>query len=632
MNKTLWQYYVDTAAEITDNALAGIDTRERWERERPRRREEFLRSMGLHAVPDCDLQVTCYGEFAGPGYKAYRLAYQLLPEVWGTGNLLLPDPLPAQPVPAVLHPWGHSASAVGDTSSYTLVWPRRGYACFIFDTIVQTDNIGFHHGLYCGSRLDWISRGYTAAGGELLNGLRAFEVLYRRPEVDRRRIGVTGRSGGGAQSFFLAVAEERIAAAVPIVGVASLKLTIADRGYRDQCDCMYAMGLYQRDNIDFAALIAPRPVLFCFGEADGLFAPDEYRTLVASTRRIYRLYGCEEHCRLLEHPGGHGETEPAASETCRWFDAHLLGEARPVSPMGPPEIDEPRGSVFNGRRPTPDRLDLLPELLTLSSGHPLPRTAEEWPAMRADAVAGLRERVFGWLDRTTESATFTHRCHHRYRGEIGGMECWLEAPEMTPQTPRVILAVCGVGQSMNHLAYSVSSALPGEALALLEPRGTGVNSPVLDHETREVQRVGSLLGLTLPLLWLNDLRQAIACLRAQPGFADVPLYLYGEGDAGVSCLYHAILNEDIAGVFLMDPPDSHLHGAYLPAILREMDITAAVGLLAPRPVGIVTHDRGGFWYALRWGHRVYHRLGMPDRHALGWSIGDVRDVVLQTGV
>jgi hypothetical protein len=313
---------------------------------------------------------------------------------------------------------------------------------------------------------------------------------------------------------------------------------------------MYAMGLFQRDSIDFAALIAPRPVLFCFGASDGLYCPEEYHTLVESTCKIYRLYGGEDHCRLLEYPGGHGEVEPPAAETQRWFDTYLLGEAQPVLPLAQREIDEPCGSVFNGERPVPDRLDLLPELMTITASHPLPRSAEEWPAIRAEAVARLRSNVFSWLDRTTETAAFGHRCHDRYRGEIGGMEAWLEVPEVTPETPRLILALCDVEQDMFHLAPEVTSAFPGDAVALLEPRGTGVNSPALNHGAKDIQRVGALLGLTLPLLWLNDLRHAIAHLHRLPGCADLPLYLYGQGDAGVACLYHAILHEDIAGVFI----------------------------------------------------------------------------------
>jgi dienelactone hydrolase len=629
MNKTLWQYFVDAAATITDHALDGIDTLDQWERERPRRRDEFLRSMGLHDAPTCDLAVTQHGEFAGPGYRALRLAYQLLPGVWSTGNLLLPDPLPAGLLPAVLFANGHNSSAVGDTSELTLVWPRRGYACFVFDTIQQTDNPGSHRGLHSGGRQDWIARGYTAAGGELLNGLRAFDVLAGRPEVDPQRIGVTGRSGGGAQSFFIAVAQERVAAAVPIVGVASLKRTIADRGYRDQCDCMYALGLHQRDNIDFAALLAPRPVLFCYGQADTLFSPDEYRRLVENTRRIYRLYGRQDHCRLLEHPGPHGQIEPPASETCHWFDAHLLGSSKPVVPVGKREIDERRGSVFNGKRPVPDRLDLLPELLSNRASHPLPREADEWPAIRAGVVGRLRENVFGWLDRTHETAAFEHRCHNRYRGDIGSMEVWLESPAPSHVAPkRIVLAVCDVDQPMDDLAMELSPQLPGEAIAYLEPRATGLNAPLLGRGRRQVERVGALLGLTLPLLWMNDLRHTLAFLRGLPSCADAAIYLCGKGDAGAACLYHGILNEDIAGVFLIDPPDSHLRGGCIPAILREMEITSAVGLMAPRPVGIAC-SRLSDWYALRWGHRVYHRLGMPERHALGQTVAEVREVVLR---
>ena len=628
MNKTLWQYYLDTAAAISDGALTAIDSLDQWRRERPRRRAELLRAMGLHDLPPVDLQTTIYGESRGDGYRLLRLAYQLLPDVWGTGNLLLPDPLPAAALPAVLHVCGHTSSGVGDNSPETLVWVRRGYACLVFDTITQTDNTGGHRGLASGRRLDWIARGYSSAGGELLNGLRAFEVLRRRPEVDPARIGVTGRSGGGAQSFFLAAAEERICAAVPVVGVASLKWSLAERAFRGHCDCMYAPGLFQRDAADFAALIAPRPVLFCYGRDDGLYSPAEYQALVERTRRIYRLYGREDDCRLLESPGGHSVREPAFGEAQRWFDRHVAGVERPVLPLAAREIGEPTGSVFNGQRPVPDRIDLLPELLTTAPGHPLPRTAAAWPAIREAAVARLRANVFGWLDRADEPAALTHVCHNRYRGDIGGMEAWLELPEGQDQASRLILAVCDGGQTASELALGLAAEFPGEAIARLEPRASGVNAPPDGAAWHEVQRAGALVGLTRPLLWMRDIQAAIACLRRQAAWGGKPLFLLGTGEASVACLYAAILDPEIAGVFLIAPPDSHRDGGPLPGILRETDLAAAVGLLAPRPVGIVGASRLSDWYALRWGHRVYHRLGIPERHALGRIIGEVRAAVL----
>ena len=627
MNKTLWQYYVDTAAKITDRALSSVSSFDEWKRERPVRRQEFLRAMGLWTLPIDAPTIIQQGEFCGPGYRAVRLAYTILPDVWGTGNLLLPDPLPDTPCPAILHPWGHSASAVGDSSPRTLRWPRAGYVCFVFDSIAQTDNPGFHRGLASGTRPDWISLGYTAAGGELLNGLRAFEVLHRRPEIDPKRIGVTGHSGGGAQSFFLAAAEERIVAVAPSGGVTSLKRTIGDRAYRGHCDCMYALGMPPQDTIDIAALIAPRPLLFCYGSLDSLYCPEEYRELLEGTRRVYRLYGQEALCALYAYEGEHSTPEDAEAAIRRWFDTHVGGVPTLITPRGEPEISESQATVFNGMRPVPDRVDLLPELMSPTASHPLPRAAADWPAIRSAMVRRLRELIFSDLDRNPDSATFTHRCHNRFTGNIGGMEVWLELPSRLDGAQRLILAVCAESEQADDLSRTLSAYFPGEAIAVLEPRATGLNSVNPVHAARDLQRVGALLGRPLPVMWIEDLRHSLDFLRGRPEIGSLSIFLYGRGDAGVACLYHAILNEDIAGVFLIDPPDSHRTGGYIPGILREMDITTAVGLLAPRPVAIKPRSRLSEWYLLRWGHRVYHRLGIPERHALGMTFEELRTTV-----
>ena len=628
MNKTLWQYYVDRAEKITNRALTGASSLDSWKRERSVRHREFMRSMGLWSLPTGGPDIIQQGEFRGPGYRALRLAYSILPDVWGTGNLLLPDPLPNAPCPAILHPWGHSASAVGDSSARTLRWPRAGYACLIFDSIAQTDNTGFHRGLASGTRPDWISLGYTAAGGELLNGLRAFEVLRRRPEIDPKRIGVTGHSGGGAQSLFLAAAEERIAAAAPSGGVTCIKRSIGDRAYRGHCDCMYALGIPPRDNIDVAALIAPRPLLFCYGSRDPLYCPEEYRELLEGTRRVYRLYGQEALCALHEYAGEHSTTEDAEAAVRLWFDTHVGGVPTPITPRGDREISESQATVFNGMRPVPDRLDLLPELMSSTASHPLPQTAAEWPAIRDTMVRRLREVIFADLERYPDTADFVHRCHNRFQGTIGGMEVWLELPARLTGAQRLILAVCAESELVEDLSRDLSALFPGDAIALLEPRATGLNSVNPIHAALDLQRVGALLGRTLPLMWIEDLRHTLDFMRRLPEIGSLPIVLYGRSDAGVACLYHAILNEDIAGVFLIDPPDSHRKGGYIPAILREMDITTAVGLLAPRLVAIKPRSRLSEWYLLRWGHRVYHRLGIPERHALGMTLEELRAAII----
>ena len=68
---------------------------------------------------------------------------------------------------------------------------------------------------------DWYSRGYTPAGVETWNAMRAIDYLETRPEVDKNRIGMTGRSGGAAMSWFTAAVDPRIKVVSPIMGIST---------------------------------------------------------------------------------------------------------------------------------------------------------------------------------------------------------------------------------------------------------------------------------------------------------------------------------------------------------------------------------------------------------------------------
>src|SRR5690606_112278 len=98
---------------------------------------------------------------------------------------------------------------------------------------------------------------------------------------DPAAIGATGASGGGAHSFYLAVADERIRAVASCCGVTRPKHTLDRQHLMTHCDCMYYHNVFQRDMAEFGALIAPRPALFCYGTRDYLFSADEYAGLVA---------------------------------------------------------------------------------------------------------------------------------------------------------------------------------------------------------------------------------------------------------------------------------------------------------------------------------------------------------------
>jgi len=88
----------------------------------------------------------------------------------------------------------------------------------IIDTLEFGEVAGIHHGLHNLNMWRWLSSGYTPAGVEVWNAMRAIDYLETRKEVDVSRIGITGISGGGAVSWYAAAADERIAVAVPVCG------------------------------------------------------------------------------------------------------------------------------------------------------------------------------------------------------------------------------------------------------------------------------------------------------------------------------------------------------------------------------------------------------------------------------
>jgi len=619
MGITLWQYYVDLATRISDTALADVETLSDWQGRREQTRREFFVSMGLAELPErCDLCLTGHGEFSGKGYRARKVAYQILPDCWGTANLYLPDPLPAGRLPAVHYACGHHDVGVWGYQDHGAMWARRGYACFVFDTIEQHDNPGEHHGIYYKDRYDWISMGYTAAGGELWNSIRALDAMAVIDEIDMDRVGATGNSGGGALSFLLGVADERVKAVATSCGVTTPKYTIANRNFMGHCDCIYPHNPYQRDTSEFAALIAPRPLLYCFARHDSLFNPDEFRSLAARTKRIYELHGRGDLCQLCEYDGPHGYQPVSIDAINTWFDTYVDGEPHPMLQRGDREHGERVTTVFNGKPPTPDRLDLLPELISRTGHVRLPDADDEWPGIRDAAIRRLRTEVFHLLDHVQPARLEqvgdwqngpepTNR-KHSFRSSIDHMDIWIDAHTRGTDDGKVIVALADHAETARNAGMRLAETDYRHTLVCIESRGTGF-SACTDQEYH-LLRAGALTGVTPAALLVHDLHALMPLIYELPFVKGREVYLCGSGDAGIACLYHALLDPRITGVVAANLPASHRRGGYILGILRVLDLPQAIGLMAPRPIALVDMAPTR---SIHWASRVYNRLNVPGR-------------------
>lgn len=149
--------------------------------------------------------------------------------------------------------------------------------------------------------------GQTVTGMFTWDLLRLLDFVGTRPDCDPARIGCLGFSGGGLQTLWLTIFDERVRVAA-ISGYfygykdALLKLS-------NNCSCNYVPGLWQTADMgDLGALICPRPLLIESGTLDDLNGERGIANVTEQldiTRRAYALTGDEQKIYHSVYEGPH---------------------------------------------------------------------------------------------------------------------------------------------------------------------------------------------------------------------------------------------------------------------------------------------------------------------------------------
>src|SRR5688572_26313474 len=192
---------VEAMRRQTHEALGAIRSAGDWEAARAKYRAELADMLGLSPMPErTDLKGTVTGKVEQADFVVEKVHFQSKPGLYVTANLYLPKNLD-KPAPAVLYVCGHSPvkgadkkTSLGNKTAYQHhgAWfAKNGYVCLVVDTLQLGEIEGIHHGTYREKMWWWHSRGYSPAGVETWNNIRALDYLCSRPEVDKERLGVT---------------------------------------------------------------------------------------------------------------------------------------------------------------------------------------------------------------------------------------------------------------------------------------------------------------------------------------------------------------------------------------------------------------------------------------------------------
>jgi hypothetical protein len=200
-------YLEREARAITDRAGQDVLSVDAWEKQKSRRLEEMRDMLGLLPWPKrTPLNVKITGKLDEGSYTIEKIAFESLPKFYVTANLYIPKNRSGV-APAVVYVCGHAGDRYGSKAYYQrhgISFAKNGYVVIILDPIQIAETFSWHHGVFWAQMYDWYARGYSPAGPEVWNAIRAIDYLETRPEVDVARIGMTGRSGGAAISWFTA--------------------------------------------------------------------------------------------------------------------------------------------------------------------------------------------------------------------------------------------------------------------------------------------------------------------------------------------------------------------------------------------------------------------------------------------
>jgi dienelactone hydrolase len=621
-------------AKIEADFLGAIKSAEEWNRVRPRLREEYLDMLGLWPLPEkTPLRAALTRTLERGDYVIEMLHYQSRPGLYVTANLYRPAKVEAgQRLPGILYVCGHSGRGRNGNKtafqSHGLWFARHGYVCLVVDTLQLGEIAGIHHGTYREGRWWWLSRGYTPAGVECWNGVRGIDYLLGRPDVDPERIGVTGISGGGAATFWIAAADERVKVAVPVSGMADLLSYVPNRVINGHCDCMFLYNAYQWPWARIAALVAPRPLLFVNSDQDPIFPMDANERVINRLERLYSLFGAGDLVDSVVSIGGHAYRRDIRQAAFRFLNTHLKNDPRPVLDS---EVDLVTGPREEIHPIPPEQLRVFPrdedvptdalnaridqEFVPLAKVE-LPKEGqfEEW---KAGLLAKLRRLTFPHFPERVPAAT-PHGLSPLavtqapvYINTEGQKHFRVRAAQIPSGPPwRVILWLA---------SSNVTEAPPGwlapwitgqDEVQILEPCGFGESQWTRKNPPNYVERSHYLLGRTVDSGRVWDIAATARYLRTLHNNPP-PLFVAGEGATAVLAIYAALLEPDIAGLMLRQPPASHLAGS-APAllnVLRVCDVPEALGMVAPRLVTLL----GGAVDAFQRSAAIYRAAGAAEK-------------------
>ena len=607
-------------------------TKAEWTEKAAALRQQIRVANGL--VPTHDptpLNAEIFGRIERDDYSVEKVYFEPFPGFFTTGNLY--RPLGKQgPFPGIVSPHGHWGRGRlenierGSIPGRCINFAKQGYIIFAYDMLGYNDSGKQIEHNYGGAHEElW---GLSAMGLQLQNSISTIDFLESLPDVDNERIGCTGASGGGTQTFILTAVDERIKVSAPVNMISATM--------QGGCRCENTPNLrLDASNIEIGALMAPRPLLLVSATGDWTVKTPtvEYPAI----QSIYAHFGAEDKVHQVQVDAEHNYNKESREAVYAWFAKWFLG-AEDASAFKEVvfEVEPDDDLLVFSEREMPSHAmkqeEFLPAWVRRSQqaiGKWKPSNETERQTLLEEMERGLQHALGLHIPKSTDvtlvepEGAFPTTYHANLsakhlvigRKDIGdAIPAILFSPEPQVGHDPVTLIVHPEGKeqlinSETGEPSSLITALLGadQKVLIIDVFGTGEHS---NDERSEDTNYFTTYNRTTAASRVQDI---VTALHAFTGRGDVSeVNLVGLGEAGLWSLLAAGFT-DVKNVVVdsaahnTDSDAAFLETLPIPNIRQVGDFRTAGTLVAPRP--LVIHNTGDV-FDTTWIAEVYGNIGV----------------------
>ena len=609
-------------------------TKAEWTEKAAALRQQIRVANGLVPIHEpTPLNAEIFGRIEREDYSVEKVYFEPFPGFFTTGNLYRPLGKTG-PFPGIVSPHGHWGRGRlenierGSIPGRCINFAKQGYVIFAYDMLGYNDSGKQIDHRYGGAREGlW---GLSTMGLQLQNSISSIDFLESLPDVDNERIGCTGASGGGTQTFILTAVDERIKVSAPVNMISATM--------QGGCLCENAPNLrLDVSNIEIGALMAPRPLLLVSATGDWTVKTPtvEYPAI----RSIYAHFNAEDKVHQVQVDAEHNYNQESREAVYAWFAKWFLG-AEDASAF--------KEVTFEVE---PDD-DLLAFSEREMPAHAL-KQDEFLPAWRTRSQQALEKR------KPTNAAAF-----QMFREELGsGLQhaLGLQIPKITDVTlvepegafrttyqtnlsaKHLVIGRKGIGDAIPAILFSPEPQVGHDPIVLIvHPEGkeqlidseTGEPLPLItdllsadrkvllidvfgtgehqDYERPEDAGFFTTYNRTAAALRVQDIVTTLRCFTDRGDVSGVNLI--GIGEAGLWSLLAAgftdVKNVVIdAAAFDNNSDDAFLETLPIPNIRQVGDFRTAGTLVAPR--SLIIHNTGSV-FGTAWMTEIYGNIGASD--------------------